>query len=56
MLRGLLFCTCGTRIKSDGTMGTPPRRRKAHLAALRTEGEMIPAQPRTGIDPEEAAA
>ena len=30
MLRGLLFCTCGTRIKSDGTMGTPPRRRKAH--------------------------
>jgi DNA invertase Pin-like site-specific DNA recombinase len=30
MLRGLLFCTCGVRIKSDGTMGTPPRRRKAH--------------------------
>jgi DNA invertase Pin-like site-specific DNA recombinase len=30
MLRGLLYCTCGTRIKSDGTMGTPPRRRKAH--------------------------
>ena len=30
MLRGILFCVCGTRIKSDGTMGTPPRRRKAH--------------------------
>jgi HsdM N-terminal domain len=30
MLRGLLYCVCGVRIKSDGTMGTPPRRRKAH--------------------------
>ena len=30
MLRGILYCVCGTRIKSDGTMGTPPRRRKAH--------------------------
>lgn len=30
MLRGILFCVCGTRIKSDGSMGTPPRRRKAH--------------------------
>ncbi len=30
MLRGILYCPCGTRIKSDGTMGTPPRRRKAH--------------------------
>jgi hypothetical protein len=29
-LRGLLYCPCGARIKRDGTMGTPPRRRKAH--------------------------
>ncbi len=30
MPRGILYCVCGTRIKSDGTMGTPSRRRKAH--------------------------
>ncbi len=28
--RSPVNCVCGTRIKSDGTMGTPPRRRKAH--------------------------
>jgi hypothetical protein len=30
LLRGLLFCSCGRRIRSDGTMGTPPRVRKLH--------------------------
>ena len=30
LLRGLLYCTCGQRIRTDGTMGTPPRTRKLH--------------------------
>ncbi|MFN8629556.1 MAG: hypothetical protein U0838_04310 [Chloroflexota bacterium] len=30
LLRGLLYCVCGQRIRTDGTMGTPPRRRKLH--------------------------
>jgi hypothetical protein len=28
--RGLLYCVCGQRIRTDGTMGTPPRQRKLH--------------------------
>lgn len=32
LLRGLLFCaSCGQRLRSDGTMGTPPRRRVHHV-------------------------
>lgn len=30
LLRGLLYCVCGQRIRTDGTMGTPPRARKLH--------------------------
>jgi len=30
LLRGLLYCVCGQRIRTDGTMGTPPRQRKLH--------------------------
>ena len=30
LLRGLLYCVCGQRIRTDGTMGTPPRQRKMH--------------------------
>ena len=30
MLKGLLHCVCGQRIRTDGTMGTPPRQRKMH--------------------------
>jgi hypothetical protein len=30
LLRGLLYCACGQRIRTDGTMGTPPRQRKLH--------------------------
>lgn len=30
LLRGLLVCVCGQRIRTDGTMGTPPRIRKLH--------------------------
>lgn len=29
-LRTVLFCTCGTRIRSDGSKGTPPRFMKMH--------------------------
>ena len=30
LLRGILQCVCGQRIRTDGTMGTPPRTRKLH--------------------------
>ena len=30
LLRGLVRCVCGQRIRTDGTMGTPPRVRKLH--------------------------
>ena len=30
LLRGLLYCVCGQRVRTDGTMGTPPRQRKMH--------------------------
>lgn len=30
LLRGLLYCECGQRIRTDGTTGTPPRTRKMH--------------------------
>ena len=30
LLRGLLVCVCGQRIRTDGLMGTPPRQRKVH--------------------------
>ncbi len=30
LLKGLLQCVCGQRIRTDGTMGTPPRQRKMH--------------------------
>ena len=30
MLKGLLHCVCGQRIRTDGTRGTPPRQRKMH--------------------------
>lgn len=30
LLRGLLHCACGQRIRTDGLMGTPPRQRKMH--------------------------
>ena len=36
-------------------MGVDPRYLE-QMAALRAEGEMVPAQPLTGIDPEEAVA
>jgi hypothetical protein len=29
-LRGVLFCVCGTRVRTNGTMGTRPRTRKMH--------------------------
>ena len=30
LLRGLLYCVCGQRLRTDGTMGSPPRQRKLH--------------------------
>ena len=40
-LRGVLFCVCGIRIRTDGTMGTPPRRRKIHPGTCAEWGTQI---------------
>lgn len=37
LLRGLLYCVCGQRLRTDGTMGSPPRQRK-----LRPKHELCP--------------